>query len=97
MARSFNPGEKICLELSSAERKLLLDGVLLLDDDDELAQAIRDTPPDRFALLTLDEMEQRVEDLAAASKRAEDQAIRAEVDRLYDKFDALIASFSDEE
>ena len=95
--RHFKPGENICLELTTAERQLLLDDVLLLDDDNALSQAIRDTPPDRPALLTLDEMEQLVEDLAAGSKRAEDQTTRAETDRLYDKVDALIDSFSDEE
>ena len=97
MARSFTPGENIRLELTAAERKLLLDDVLLLDDDDELAQAIRDTPPDRPALLTLDEMEQLLEDLAAASNHAEDQTSRAGIDRIYDKVDALIDLFSDEE
>lgn len=97
MARSFKPDKNIRLELTAAERQLLLDGVLLLDDDDELAQAIRDAPLNRPALLTLDEMEELVEDLAAASKRAEDQTTRAEIDRIYDKVDALIDSFGDEE
>ncbi|NQU24707.1 MAG: hypothetical protein HQ567_25780 [Candidatus Nealsonbacteria bacterium] len=95
--RHFKPGERIGLELTAAERKLLLDGVLLLDDDNVLSQAIRDAPPDQPAFLTLDELEQLVENLAAASKRAEDQTTRAEIDRLYDKVDALIDSFSDEE
>ena len=93
----FKPGERLKLELTVAERQLRLDDVLLLEDDDALAQATRDAPPDRPALLTLDEMQQLVEDLAAASKRAEDQTTRAEVDRLYDKVDALIDLFSDQE
>lgn len=97
MTRSFKPGENICLELSAAERKLLLDNMLLLEDDDALAQAIRDAPPDRPIRLTLDELEQLAENLAAASKRAEDQSFRAEVDRLYDKVEALIDLFSDQE
>jgi len=97
MARSFKPGENIRMELTAAERKLLLDGVLLLDDDDELAQAIQDTPPDRPVLLTLDEMEQLVEDLAAVSNHAENQNFRAEVKCLYEKVDALIDSISDDE
>ena len=66
MARSFRPGENIRLEFTAAERKLLLDGVLLLDDDEAIAQAIRDAPPDRPVLFTLDELEQLAEDLAAA-------------------------------
>ena len=33
MSRRFEPGERIKLEITPAERKLLLDEVLLLDDD----------------------------------------------------------------
>ena len=95
MTRSFKPGERIKLELTAAERKLLLDGVLLLDDDEAIAQAIRDAPPDRPVLLTLDELEQLAVNLAAAWKRAEHQEVLAEVDRLYDKVDALIDLSSD--
>lgn len=97
MVRSFKPGENICLELSVAERKLLLDSVLLLEDDEAIAQAIQGAPPDRPVRLTLDEMEQLLEDLAAASKRAEHREFQTEVDRLYDKVDALIDASSDEE
>ena len=93
----FRPGESIKLELTAAERQLLLDDVLLLDDDDKLAQAIWDAPPDRPALLTLDELERLVEDLAGISNHVEDQNFRAEVERLYEKADALLDSFSDEE
>ena len=97
MARSFKPGEYASLELSANERNLLLDDVLISDDDDELAHVIRDAPSNRPIRFTLDELEQLAEDLAAASDRAEDQTIWAEIDRLYDKVDALITSFSDEE
>ena len=89
MARSFRPGENIRLELTAAERKLLLDSVLLLDDDEAIAQAIRDAPPDRPVLLTLDELEQLAEDLAAAKNHAKNEEFRTEVDRLYDKVVAL--------
>ena len=89
MARSFRPGENTRLELTAAERKLLLDSVLLLDDDEAIAQAIRDAPPDQPVLLTLDELEQLAEDLAAAENHAKNEEFRTEVDRLYDKVVAL--------
>jgi hypothetical protein len=53
--------------------------------------------PERPVLLTLDELERLVEDLAGISNHAEDQNVRAEVERLYEKADALIDSFGDEE
>jgi acetolactate synthase small subunit len=43
--------------------------------------------------LTLNELEQLAENLAGASNHTEDQSFRAEVDRLYDKVDALIDLF----
>ncbi len=84
-SKYFKPGEHIRLELSVAERKLLLASVLLLDDDEAIAQAIRDAPPDRPVLFTLDELEQLAEDLAAAKNHAKNEEFRTEVDRLYDK------------
>ena len=87
--KHFKPGERIRLALTAAERTLLLDNVLLLDDDDALSQIIRDAPSDWPARFTLDELERLAEYLAAASN-AEDQTIRVEVDRLYEKVDALI-------
>ncbi len=95
-ARKYiQPDGKVDLNLTADERKLLLGVVLLLDHDDALAQTIRDTPPDRPAQLTLDELERLAEDLAAASRRAEDQTIRAETDRLYGRVDTLIELSND--
>ena len=45
--------------------------------------------PNRPVLLTLDELEQLAEDLAAAKNHAKSEEFRTEVDRLYDKVVAL--------
>ena len=93
--KHFQPGERIRLEITDAERELLLNNVFRLEDDNLLAEVVRDTPANQAVLLSLDELEHLAEDLAGASRHAEDPNLRAEADRLYDKVDGLIDYFCD--
>ena len=88
--KHFQPGERARLEITDAEREFLLNNVLHLEDDKALAEAIREAPPKRAVLLSLDELEQLAENLAGASRHAEDPNLRVETDRLYDKVAGLI-------
>ena len=52
--KQIQPGEKIPLKLTAAERRLILDDLLCLDQDYE--QIIRETPTGKPVMMTLDDL-----------------------------------------
>ena len=56
MSRKFiQPDEKVPLKLTATERKMVLDDLLCLDQENE--QAIRETPSGKPVMMTLDELQ----------------------------------------
>lgn len=66
--RRIQPGEKIGLKLTQAERHLLLEALLLPPKGFE--QAVRSTPPSEPLMLGLDELDDLAGHVAAAANHA---------------------------
>jgi hypothetical protein len=65
--KSEPPNEKVGLKLTQAERKLLLDEILLLPE--EVEQAIHATPSPKPVMLTLDDLDDLAGQIAATANR----------------------------
>ena len=83
--------ERIGLDLTADQRKLLLDDAMFLDES--FVQSIRQSPPDVSIQFTVDELEQLADELAAESQHAED----GQLDRVYDKIQLLLGLHADGE
>jgi Plasmid pRiA4b ORF-3-like protein len=97
MARKKNiqPGEKVGLRLTQAQRSLLLDALLLIPK--EVERAIRSTPDHEPLMLTLNELDDLAGHVAASSNHAEDRVLRDKLDRISRKIEKLLGSFTDAE
>jgi hypothetical protein len=95
MARKHvRPGEKVGLELTGAEAKLLLGEILLPDPDVEAV--IKSTPPGEPVLLTLDDLDDLAGHVAAAANHARDARLRKKLDTVSSKIDRLLGEYTDE-
>ena len=77
--RRIQPGEKVGLKLSQAQRDLLLESLLLIPR--EVEEAIRSTPSGEPLMFTLDELDDLAGHVAAAANHAEDKSLREKLDR----------------
>jgi hypothetical protein len=82
------PDEKVGLKLTQAERKLVLEEILPLPK--EVEKAVRASPATGPVRLSLDDLEDLARHVAAAADHAEDQTLRAKLDRIARKIDALL-------
>src|SRR4051812_39933981 len=91
----IQPGEKVGLKLTQAERKLLLDSLLLIPE--EIERAIRSTPVHEPLTFTPGDLDDLAGHVAASANHAGDKALRAKLDRISRKIEKLLGSFTDEE
>jgi hypothetical protein len=92
--RRIQPGEKIGLKLTQAERDLLLEALLLPPKGVE--QAVQDTPPSEPLMLDLDELDDLAGHVAAAANHAEDKKLRSKLDRISRKIAGLLDRHTDQ-
>jgi hypothetical protein len=92
--KPIQPGEKVGLKLTQAQRSLLLDALLLTPK--EVERAIQTTPVDEPLMLTLGDLDDLAGHVAAGANHAEDKALRDKLDRISRKIEKLIGSYTDE-
>ena len=79
--KEIKPGIKVGLKLTAAERKLIFNDLMSLDDN--YAQAIRETPRNRPVEFTLDEWEDFGGYVAAEANHAKDKKLGKKLDTLF--------------
>src|SRR4051794_37384960 len=94
MKKIIKRGEKVGLRLTQAERKLLLDALLLIPK--EVERAIRSTPVHEPLMFTLDDLEDLAGHVAAGANHAEDKSLRDKLDRISRKIEKLLGSYTDQ-
>ena len=93
--KRIEPDEKVPLKLTAAERKLLLEGVLFLDD--EYSQTIRDTPAGKPVMMTLDDLDDFGGYVAAEANHCNDKKKQKKLDAIFQKVQDLLDNYTDEE
>lgn len=93
--KQIKPGTKVGLKLTAAERKLLLDDLIVLDDS--YAQAIRETPTDQPVQFTLDEWEDFGGYIAAEANHTENKKLGKKLDAIFNKVQKILDTHTDEE
>jgi hypothetical protein len=82
-------GEKVGLELTQAEHKLLLTGLVFLHSHVEAA--IRSTPPGKEVMLALRDLEVLAGHVAGEANHAKSERIAGILGGLFDKIEDLLA------
>jgi hypothetical protein len=81
-------GQPVALKLTAAERKWLLEALILLDK--EVEDRIRNTPPSEDAvMLTLDELDLLAGSVAAEANHTEDKGTKQRLERIYDRISQI--------
>ena len=88
-------GEKVGLELSPAERKLLLTGLVFLHRDVEAA--IRSMPPGGEVMLTLRDLEVLVGHVAGEANHAKNERTENILGDIFDKIEGLLDLYVEED
>jgi hypothetical protein len=89
------PDEKVGLNLTAAERKIILNDVEFLDDDYE--QALRETPADQAIEFTLGDWDYLGGEISSEAKRAGGQK-RKRLNGIFARIEELLAAhYTDEE
>jgi hypothetical protein len=89
--KSSQSSKIIPLKLTNADRKLLLEECLSLDED--FAKVIRETPLGEPVKLPLDDMESFLDCIIADANHVDDRKIANKLNRLSEKIDRLIEKF----
>ena len=93
--KQIQPGEKVPLKLTAAERKLVLDDVTCLDTGYE--QIIRDAPSGKPVMMTLDDLDDFGGYIAAESNHCDDRKKQKKLDAIFEKIQSLLETYTDEE
>ena len=91
----IKPGTKVGLSLTVAERKVILDNLMSLDDS--YAQVIRETPTDQPVQFSLDEWEDFGGCIADEANHTEDQKLGKKLDGIFTKVQKILDTHTDEE
>ena len=94
-AKHIQPGTKVGLKLTTAERRLILDDLMSLDDN--YAEAIRETPADQPVKFTLDEWEDFGGYIAAEANHTQDKKLGKKLDAIFNKVQKILDTYTDEE
>src|SRR4051794_4780460 len=92
--KRIQPGERVGLKLTQAQRSLLLEALPLIPK--EVERAIRSTPAHEPLMLTLDDLGDLAGHVAAGAKHAQDKAGRGKLDRISRKIGMLLWSVTDQ-
>jgi Plasmid pRiA4b ORF-3-like protein len=90
----IHPDEKIGLKLTGAERKLILEGLIHIDD--ELAVPIRNTPANAPVMLTLDDLDDLAGCVAAEANHTTNKGLRKKLDAIFSKIQDLLGTYTDQ-
>lgn len=92
---SIQPGQKLEVDLTPKERKAILDHLTLLPPEYE--DMLRNVHPEQPLLLTLDDLEDFSGYVAAESNHTTNKKVGAVLDSAFEKMEALLDKFTDEE
>jgi hypothetical protein len=92
--KHIQPGEKVELKLTEAQRSLLLDRLPLLPD--EVETAIRSSQPPSPLRLTLDDLDDLAGHVAAEANHTSDKRLRKGLDAIFSKIQDVLDSHTDE-
>jgi hypothetical protein len=81
--KHIQPGEKVPLKLTAAERKLILDDLMCLDKEHE--KVIRTSPPSKPVMMSLDTLDDFAGYIAAEANHCEDKKKRNKLDAIFEK------------
>lgn len=90
--KHIQPDEKVPLKLTAAERRLLLEGVLLLDEGH--TQIIRDTPASKPVMMTLDDLDSFGGYVAAEANHCDDKKKERKLDAILQKIQDLLDQYT---
>ena len=93
--KHIQPGEKVSLKLAAAERRLILEDLVLLDDEYE--QIIRGAALGKPIMMTLDDLEDFGGYIAAEANHCGDRKKEAKLDEIFQRIQGLLETYTDEE
>jgi len=93
--KKIQQGEKVPLKLTAAERKLILDVLMCLDQDYE--QFIREAPTGKPVMMTLDDLENFGGYIASEANHCEDKKKQKKLDAVFERIQAILEKYMDEE
>lgn len=96
MQKKFiQPGQKLALKLTAAERRLVIDEVMWLDGIYE--QIIQDTPADEPIMMTLDDLDDFSGFIAAEANHCDGSKKQKKLDAVFEKALKLLDRYTEEE
>ena len=93
--KSIQPGQKVALKLTTAERKLIVEELMCFDEIYE--QLIVGTPADEPLMMTLDELDDFSGYIAAEANHCDDKKKQKKLDAVFEKALKLLDTYTDEE
>lgn len=93
--KQIEPGEKVPLKLTAAERKLVLEDVTCLDTGYE--KIIRDAPSGKPVMMTLDDLDDFGGYIAAEANHCDDTKKQKKLDKVFEKVQSLLDTYTDDE
>lgn len=93
--KQIQPGEKVPLKLTAAERKLVLEDLTCLDQDYE--QIIRERPSGKPVMMSLDDLDDFGGYIAAEANHCDDKRKEKKLDAVFEKVQDLLGKYTDEE
>jgi hypothetical protein len=88
-------GEKVGLELTQTERKLLLTGLVFMHE--RVEKAIKSTPPGDKMMLSLSDLEDLVGHVAGEANHAKSERIEEILSGVFDKIEELLDQYAEED
>jgi hypothetical protein len=93
--KRIQPGEKLPLKLTEAQRTLVLDALTCLDSDCE--KVVRETPAGEPVMMSLDDLDIFGGCLAADANHTEDRKLQGKLDTIFKKVQRLLDTYTDQE
>ncbi|MBA2116727.1 plasmid pRiA4b ORF-3 family protein [Bremerella alba] len=93
--KKIQHSEEVPLKLTAAERKLILDELMCLDQDYE--QIIRETPSGKPVMMYLDDLEDFGGYIASEANHCEDKKKQKKLDAVFERVQDVLDKYMDEE
>lgn len=90
--KQIQPGDKVPLKLTAAEQTLILDELIVTERAYE--ELLPTTPTDEPMMMTLHELEEFGNYIAAEANHCEDQALQRKLDAFFRKVDNVLATYT---
>lgn len=93
--KQIHPGDTASLKLTAAERKLVLEDLMCLDEDYE--NIIRETPNGKPVMMTLDDLDDFGGYIAAEANHRDDKKKEQKLDAVFGKIQDVLDRYTDAE